>query len=160
MALATWKPRSLEYGVSLTQSSEKREAESYKAEIDHYSNAHFVIRDNCWHPIDNLNVMSYSRIDSAKFLFPGSRRSSVEFNMEENYEMDRLGDSRGSQIRRLHTIEELPESDMPITTNEEEMEQSEADLQSELSYASAYSSPVGSLHDGDDRFYQLSETTV
>jgi len=95
-----------------------------------------------------------------KIIFPGSRRSSLEFNQEENYEMRNLGDGQSSLLHRLQTIQELPESDMPTNTNDKDTRLSTADLQSELSYASAYSSPVESLHDSDDHFYPLNETTV
>lgn len=94
-----------------------------------------------------------------KIIFPGSR-SSLEFNLEENYEMRPLGDGQGSLLHRLQTIQELPESDMPTNTNDKDLGLSTADLQSELSYASAYSSPVESLRGSDDHFYPLNETTV
>ena len=74
-----------------------------------------------------------------------------------------MGHSKSSFIRRLQTIEELPDSTVPTEPRLEETEGNldEADLQSELSYASAYSSPmasVQSLHNSDG--YQLQETTV
>ena len=77
----------------------------------------------------------------------------------EDVELHPLGHSKSSFIRRLQTIEELPDSStVPTETCLEETDSinlNEADLQSELSYASAYSSPMQSLHS-----YQFEETTV
>ena len=76
----------------------------------------------------------------------------------EDIELHPVGHSKSSFIRRLQTIEEQPDSStVPTETRLEETDSilNEADLQSELSYASAYSSPMQSLHS-----YQLEETTV
>ena len=68
-----------------------------------------------------------------------------------------VGHGKSSFIRRLQTIEELPDSTVATETHLEEIDSNlnEADIQSELSYASAYSSPMQSLHS-----YQFEETTV
>ena len=76
----------------------------------------------------------------------------------EDVELHPLGHSKSSFIRRLQTIEELPDSStVPTETCLEETDSNlnEPDLLSELSYASAYSSPMQSLHS-----YQFEETTV
>lgn len=77
--------------------------------------------------------------------------------------MHPVGHSKSSFIRRLQTIEELPDSTVPTEPRLEETEGNldEADLQSELSYASAYSSPMASVQSLDNSDgYQLQETTV
>ena len=77
----------------------------------------------------------------------------------EDIELHPVGHSKSSFIRRLQTIEEQPDSStVPTETRLEETDSinlNEADLQSELSYASAYSSPMQSLNS-----YQFEETTV
>ena len=71
-----------------------------------------------------------------------------------------MGHSKSSFIRKLQTIEELPDPTEPHL-DETEGNLDEADLQSELSYASAYSSPMASVQSLDNSDgYQLQETTV
>ena len=110
-------------------------------------------------------VLEMSCTFNVKPVYYKLEESSLESYSDEwaEVEMHPVGHSKSSFIRRLQTIEELPDSTAPTEPRLEETEGNldEADLQSELSYASAYSSPMASVQSLDNSDgYQLQETTV